>query len=173
MPYAASLEYALHAILHLGGLPSGSVLSREDLARFLGLAPSYVAKVLQQLKKAGLVHGSRGPHGGYRLARPLSAISFWDVIEAVQGRGAIFHCQEIRGRCVVFRDHPEWRLRGRCEIHTVMLDAESKMRTVLRRNSLALVQRRLQTKLPRTQRDAIDAWLAGAANEPVVPAATA
>ena len=37
------------------------------------------------LRQAGLVHGLRGAHGGYVLARPPDTISVGEVIRAVEG----------------------------------------------------------------------------------------
>jgi len=39
-----------------------------------------------------------GAIGGFRLARPPEQITVAEVVEAVEGRGAPFHCTEIRQR---------------------------------------------------------------------------
>lgn len=171
MPYATALEYALHSLLHLADLPAGATVRARDLARFQGLPETYLAKVLQQLKKAGLVQGTRGPRGGFRLARPLHEISFWDVTEAVEGRSPLFDCQEVRVGCVLYRDHPEWVPRGRCEIHQVMLEVEGELRRALDARSLGSVRERIERKQGSEQRAAARAWFApGEAPEPAPPA---
>jgi Rrf2 family protein len=38
------------------------------------------------LERAGLVVGTRGPAGGYRLSRPASRISLKDIYEAIEGQ---------------------------------------------------------------------------------------
>ena len=45
----------------------------------------YLEQILQQLRRAGLVVGKRGPGGGYRLARPPEEITLREVVEAVDG----------------------------------------------------------------------------------------
>ena len=161
MAYATALEYALHSLLHLADVPPHATISARDLAHFQGIPESYLAKVLQQLKRAGLVQGTRGPRGGFRLARPLDRISFWDVTEAVEGRNPLFDCQEVRANCILYREHPEWAPRGRCEIHQVMLEAEGELRKALAGRSLDTVRRRLQRKLRADQRAATREWFAG------------
>jgi Rrf2 family protein len=48
-----------------------------------GLSDVYAAKLLRQLRLAGLVESVRGASGGYRLARDAAAISVWDAIHAL------------------------------------------------------------------------------------------
>ncbi len=48
-----------------------------------GISDVYAAKLMRQLRLAGLVESTRGAAGGYRLARPATAISVWDAIQAL------------------------------------------------------------------------------------------
>jgi Rrf2 family protein len=57
-----------------------------------------LAKVFQQLVRAGLASGTRGIGGGYRLARPASRITVLDVIH-------VFERRRERGACVL-HDRP-------------------------------------------------------------------
>lgn len=45
----------------------------------------YLEQIFQGLRRAELVHGKRGPGGGYVLARDPAEISLRDIIEAVEG----------------------------------------------------------------------------------------
>ena len=47
----------------------------------------------------GLVKSTRGPHGGYALARAPIDISFLDVIEAVEGPVALNVCLDGEDAC--------------------------------------------------------------------------
>ncbi|HDQ99910.1 MAG TPA: Rrf2 family transcriptional regulator [candidate division WOR-3 bacterium] len=87
---AASL--ALHAGLLLARAGDAPVPVSE-LARRLKVSRAHLAKVLQALERAGLVQGTRGPAGGYRLARPANKTTLRQVYEAVAGPLA-------NGRCV-------------------------------------------------------------------------
>ena len=85
MSEAASL--ALHAATFLAadsGRPSRPVAARE-IAAALGASGAHLSKVLQRLAKAGLVTSTRGPAGGFRLARPASKITLLEVYEAIEG----------------------------------------------------------------------------------------
>lgn len=62
--------------------PSAPV-SLVDLADRNNLSRQYLEKLFTRLRNAGLVTGTRGPGGGYRLARPPQQISVGEVLSAV------------------------------------------------------------------------------------------
>jgi Rrf2 family protein len=147
MQHPLAVEYALHSLLHLGDLPPNASVSVGRLADFQGIPSAYAAKILQDLKRARLVKGAPGPHGGFRLDRPLDSISFLEVVEAIEGTGPWFQCQDVRFRCVLFRDHPSKKPRGLCQIHGVMLEAERRHRQFLGSQFLARVRDEVHSKL--------------------------
>jgi Rrf2 family protein len=71
---------------------SGDRLRISDIARSLRASAAHLAKVLSRLEKAGLVRGTRGPAGGYALARPARDITLRDVYEAVEGPATVERC---------------------------------------------------------------------------------
>jgi FeS assembly SUF system regulator len=70
------------------------VQTSPGIAAATGVPEPTVAKVLKALASANMVLSQRGAHGGYRLARPLTAISVADVIAAVDGPIALTACVE-------------------------------------------------------------------------------
>lgn len=61
--------------------PKGKVVrSSADIAEVRHLPQPLVAKVLTTLSTAGLVDGTRGPGGGYWLAKPPAEISLHRVV---------------------------------------------------------------------------------------------
>jgi Rrf2 family protein len=56
-----------------------------QIAAKLGVSETHLAKVMQQLVRAGLVMSRRGPRGGFVLARDPAAIRLREVYEAVAG----------------------------------------------------------------------------------------
>lgn len=79
---AASL--ALHTMAILAARPKER-LTTHDLAERLRASAHHLAKVMQRLAKAGLVHSVRGPQGGFQLERPAKTTRLRDVYEAVEG----------------------------------------------------------------------------------------
>lgn len=64
------------AELHIDDQPGSS----SDIAKSRNLAQPLVAKVLTTLAREGLITGSPGPGGGYRLAKDPKEISLYDVV---------------------------------------------------------------------------------------------
>ncbi len=76
--------FAIEAVLDIA-YNSGSqpVQSREINSR-QGIPRRYLEPVLQQLVRAGVLDGVRGPRGGYRLARERRKITLAEIAEAVR-----------------------------------------------------------------------------------------
>ncbi|HVS65289.1 MAG TPA: Rrf2 family transcriptional regulator [Thermoanaerobaculia bacterium] len=78
-----TVQYALRALASLARLPEGDSIFARDLAARTSVPASYLSKILNTLGRAGLVEGTRGTRGGYRLARPAADIPLRDVFEAL------------------------------------------------------------------------------------------
>jgi Rrf2 family nitric oxide-sensitive transcriptional repressor len=68
----------------LAGIPHGEALSIKRLAEGVQASPTYMAKLLQRLSRAGLVTAHRGRGGGYSLARSADGVTLWEVACALQ-----------------------------------------------------------------------------------------
>jgi Rrf2 family iron-sulfur cluster assembly transcriptional regulator len=75
--------YAIEAVLdvayHMGAQPVQS----RDITRRQGIPRRYLEQALQQLVKADVLVGVRGPKGGYRLARERRRISVGDIVRVI------------------------------------------------------------------------------------------
>ncbi len=74
----------LHALAVIAAAAEPMTRTREIAAR-LKASAAHLAKVMVALEHAGLVTGTRGPTGGYRLNRPARQISLREIYEAVEG----------------------------------------------------------------------------------------
>jgi FeS assembly SUF system regulator len=98
-------DYAVVALVRLSA--AEGVATSPGIALATGIPEPTVAKVLKALGATGLVLSTRGAHGGYRLARPLSSISVAEVIVAIDGPIALTSCVdggmgcESQGLCPV------------------------------------------------------------------------
>jgi Rrf2 family protein len=78
-------EYALLALIHLARTRREGYVAVAEMAEAQGLPPKFLEQLLVALKHAGLVKSLKGPHGGYRLARPAEKISLAEVIRLLDG----------------------------------------------------------------------------------------
>jgi Rrf2 family protein len=151
MQLRGPVEWALHCCAILAGLAPGRHMPTRDLADFHGVPKEYLGKALQTLSQAGLVEGTLGPSGGYRLARAPDRITFLDVVEAVEGKANTFVCTNIRRNnpCLTAGEARSLCTDAKpCAIARVMWEADRAWRDRLRRVSLVDLLKTLETDLP-------------------------
>jgi len=78
-----TVEYALRAAVMLASEPQTPRTSHQIAEQTL-VPRGYLAKVLQHLSRAGLVHAQRGLHGGFTLARDPEVVTILEVVNAVE-----------------------------------------------------------------------------------------
>jgi Rrf2 family protein len=111
-------DYALMSMKHLALRPeSGASSSAREISEAYGIPLELLAKVLQRLVRARLLVSVQGTRGGYRLARPASAVTVADVIQAVDGPVTVTACSPDDHQCDQFRTcsirDPLWRIKTR------------------------------------------------------------
>ncbi|MGD1217165.1 Rrf2 family transcriptional regulator [Streptomyces krungchingensis] len=134
------VEWAVHTLLNLAWLGDGEPVSTAQLAAGHDLSASYLNKQLQQLVKAGLLESVPGARGGFRLARPLEAVSMLDVVLAIEGDEPLFRCAEIRRCGSIGEQVPESGFSRPCAVNNAMAQAETAWRRALAEQCLADVQ---------------------------------
>ena len=78
-------EYALLALVHLARAEGEGYVAVAAMAEAQRLPPKFLEQLLMTLKRGGLVKSQKGPHGGYRLARPAGKIALAEVIRLLDG----------------------------------------------------------------------------------------
>jgi len=84
---------AIRALLYLAQQQSSACVSPRHIAAVLGESPTYLAKVLRHLVKAGVLRAEKGATGGVRLAMDPHDVTLLDVVEACQGTIVGDYCQ--------------------------------------------------------------------------------
>jgi Rrf2 family protein len=74
-----SSRYALLAAIEMA-MAGDRLVAASDVARRHGVPEAVVSKVLQRLVRGGIVVGTRGNHGGYRLAKESSRVTVLDIL---------------------------------------------------------------------------------------------
>jgi Rrf2 family protein len=146
MRMGEGVEWAIHCCTVLAMVPTGMALPGARLAEFHGVPAPYLAKSLQALTRAGITESLPGRHGGFRLARPVDAISLLDVVDAVEGAAPAFTCTEIRRRGPA--RVPARQYTPRCGIASAMARAEDAWRRELAATSIGDLLITLSTTVP-------------------------
>lgn len=76
--------FAIEAVLDIAYHAGGETVQSREITQRQGIPRRYLEQTLQQLVRAGLLVGVRGPHGGYRLARERRRISIGEIVRVVQ-----------------------------------------------------------------------------------------
>ena len=85
----------LDLALHYG---QGPVLLKEIASR-QEISEKYLWHLIPPLKNAGLINATRGPHGGYTLARPPLQITLEHIISVVEGPISLVKCVDNQTFC--------------------------------------------------------------------------
>lgn len=160
MQFSVGVEYALHSLFYMVDLPQGKAIGVKELAIFQGISETYLSKVFTKLRKAGIVRAMPGVNGGYELARNSEEITFWDIVEAVEGASPIFQCAEIRQNNILLDKNnlPSSFEKCPCLIKVIMIEAEEQMRQYLAKKSLAWLNIEVKKEFTEDKKKAINDW---------------
>ena len=86
------VEYALLVLKHFKIFGEDVLLSAKMFSEVYSCPPEITAKVLQTLSHCEILESIKGPHGGYRLMKPLDRISFYELNESIMGSLALADC---------------------------------------------------------------------------------
>jgi Rrf2 family protein len=106
MQITRQADYAVRAMVFLSKLETDQRAATSQIAKVQKIPPSFLAKIISQLSIAGLIHTSRGAHGGVTLSRPPRKISLLDVVEAIDGPITLNDCTLEPGTCQHHEDCP-------------------------------------------------------------------
>ena len=103
------LLFAIEAVVDIAYNAGPLPVRSAEVTRRQGIPKRYLEQVLQQLVRAGILEGVRGPRGGYRLARERRRITLGDITRVVQeltaGEEEAEHTGSPLGQAVV---RPLW-----------------------------------------------------------------
>ena len=85
-------RYAVTAMLDLALHQGQRPVTLQDIAVNQEISLSYLEQLFARLRQGGLVRGTRGPGGGYRLAQDASEVSIAGIITAVDEKADLTRC---------------------------------------------------------------------------------
>lgn len=76
--------FAIEAVLDIAYHAGAEPVQSREITRRQGIPKRYLEQALQQLVRHGILVGTRGPKGGYRLAKERRRISVADIVRVVR-----------------------------------------------------------------------------------------
>lgn len=92
MKVSQASAYALHALMYMVRHITQLPVTSGVIAKAEGMPAGYLAKVLQQLARAGFVRSVRGRQRGYVFARNPEEVSLLELFETLEGRPLFSDC---------------------------------------------------------------------------------
>ncbi len=83
-------DYALRIIYYLS--QENRIVPSSEMSRNMKISKRYLLFIAKALKRYGYINVGLGAVGGYSLARPLSDITFYDVITQMEGQVILSRC---------------------------------------------------------------------------------
>ena len=81
--FPRKLVYAIEAVVDIAYNAVDEPVQSGEVTRRQGIPRRHLEPVLQQLVRAGVLAGVRGPRGGYRLAKERKLITLGDIARVV------------------------------------------------------------------------------------------
>ena len=106
MQLSSRFTIAVHILICIETFKEDYKITSDFLASSVNVNPVVIRRLLQQLKKAGIINVKRGSGGAY-IEKPLDEITLLDVYNAVEciDNGNLFHFHENpNSRCPVGRN---------------------------------------------------------------------
>ncbi len=94
MKLKKATDYAFLILAYLGRIPPGEKTSNKEVAKACNVPESFLANIVHNLSKSGIIDARKGMNGGISLARKSSEITLREVIEAIEGSVGLVDCQK-------------------------------------------------------------------------------
>jgi len=86
-------KYGIRAAIYLAvHEEKGKKIGIKTISEGLELPAPFLGKILQQLAKQKILDSTKGPHGGFSLARSAYEISLYDIVEIIDGPDIFNEC---------------------------------------------------------------------------------
>lgn len=99
----------------------------KEIARSIDSPEPFIAKILQDLGKRGMISSAKGPHGGFYLEEAAFKFSLADVVYAIDGNKVFTECGLGLSKCMDKKP---------CPIHDEFAVIRKQMKTMLQNATL-------------------------------------
>jgi Rrf2 family protein len=137
MIYSRSAEYAIRAFVNLTQVQEGKYAMVKNIAAQEDIPAHFLAKILQQLARKGLLRSSKGPTGGFSLRIDPKEIRLLDIVEALDGLAPYQQCASGLSECS--DEMP-------CAMHDSWMALRSRIMDYLGKNTIADLAKALEQK---------------------------
>jgi Rrf2 family protein len=115
-------EYGLHAVTYLARQGPERIVTVKEMAAEIGFSQVFLAKAMQNLKKAGIARSVQGVKGGYMLGRPPEKITVAEIGLAIEGEPHLMRCSQEECECEIqtYCNHKGYMVSLQLRIHELL-----------------------------------------------------
>ncbi|KAA2240723.1 Rrf2 family transcriptional regulator [Chitinophaga agrisoli] len=137
--FSKTCEYAVRAVMFVAQRSKdGEKVGIKEIAKGIDSPEHFIAKILQDLGKQGLIQSVKGPNGGFYLDAATAKCSLADVVKAVDGDKIFAGCGLGLKHCS--ETHP-------CPIHHEFKKIRKDIFTMLEKAKLGKFNEQLEQHL--------------------------
>ena len=127
--FSKSCEYAIKALI-LISQKSGDDrrIGVKEVAESIDAPVHFIAKILQELSRKGLVQSVKGPNGGFYMSAKNMKTSLADIVEAIDGDKIYNEC--VLGLKACSHKTP-------CPVHDQYKEIKKNLITMLEKNTIS------------------------------------
>lgn len=126
-------RYGLRTLMDIARHQEQGPVNLNHIAQRQGISAKYLWQIVNLLKTAGFVRGTRGPKGGYVLIKSTDTITLLDIIQVLEGPVTLVECVDDPDICA---------RTGQCVAHSVWDEISQTIRAALEKITLAEILRR-------------------------------
>lgn len=126
MNFSKTTEYALRILSYIS-LDENKLYSTIELSEKLDIPYRYLRKLMNILSKQGLLNSIQGKQGGYKIAKSLSDITLFEIVNATEDFSKENQC---------FFGFQECPLQNRCSMHNKWGEVRDQTFSILKNTTL-------------------------------------
>ncbi len=143
--FSKTCEYAIRAMIFIAQRSkNGNKVGIKEISKGIDSPTHFIAKILQDLSKKGLVQSSKGPNGGFYLDKNSLKFSLADVVKAIDGDKIFTGCGLGLKQCSASQP---------CPLHFEFIIVRQQAYAMLKRAKLGAFSKQLEINLTYLKRE--------------------
>ncbi len=120
---SSTCKYGIRAIVYIAvNSKKGEKIGIKRISEDLDLPMPFLAKILQLMVRKKILESSKGPHGGFSLARSPGEIYIIEVVKAIDGDDVFHKCVLHNDNCISVEGK-----RTQCTLHDDYVKARKRI----------------------------------------------
>jgi Rrf2 family protein len=99
MRFSTKTRYGMRAMVEIAKVDQKKGIFQKDISNNQQISLKYLDHIIQALKASGLIVNVKGKKSGYRLTRPTSEITMYQIHTAFEPEIAVIECLSQHIEC--------------------------------------------------------------------------